>query len=170
MFEKIKCKLMSVMPCVKRVPPACIFVPALLLAAAFIIRLICGGGCVMCRFSGDAGLFPGSFLYTVGYAVRLVLCGIILASALFSYKVEKRIPAALFAAVLCCMMLFEYKLIFTMCRFFAASIMCLMCGAAAFISLLYQRGCAKSVSICTLLYMVMQAFFFVQVVSLLFCL
>ncbi len=172
MFEKVKCCVRTSCSKIKCIPTACVAVPAMLIAAALIIRIFSGGnsGCNMYKFSGGVGLFPGMLLYTVGYLIRLILCGELLASALFSCRIEKRFVPTLFAALLCFMMLFEYKLIFIMHRFFIAAVMSLLCGGAAFISLLYQKGCAKAISISALIYMVLQAIFFVQTVSLIFCL
>lgn len=169
MFQKIRRWAAGLMCCIRNIPPACIFVPAMLLGAAFIIRLVCGGGCVVYKFTGNVGLFPGGVLYTLGYVIRLILCGILLASALFSYRIQYRVRAAVFAAALAVMMLFEFKLIFTMCRFFIAALMCIACAAAAFLSLVNQRGCERAVSLAAIAYIIFEGIFFVQVITLIFC-
>lgn len=170
MFEKIRIRFLSLGAYIREIPAACVVVPALLLCAALVIRLCATKMCVVYTFKGGIGLFPGTFIYTLGYALRIVLCGIILASAVFSCRIESRIRAVLFSAVLCAAMLCEFKLIFFMCRFFLAAVMCLGCAALAFLSLANQRRCARPVAVCAFVYILLQCLLFIQLLSLIFCL
>ena len=94
-------------------PAKTLFFSIVLLVLALVLRLFCGGMRYFYDLCVRRGLFPGGIGYTLFYAARLTLCGMMLSGAVFDRTMrEARKAALLFCGANAALLLSEYSMIF----------------------------------------------------------
>ncbi|MBE6587257.1 MAG: hypothetical protein E7647_02445 [Ruminococcaceae bacterium] len=170
MFKKLGMRIRILTHRVGCVPKIFLIIPALMLASALIIRLSTGGTHLIYTVLGGRGIFPGPFLYTVLYSVRLILFGIIFAFSVFSFRVyDERLRTVLPCVLSAIMLLLEYKLIFGGVSLILAIAFSVLCGFFAVVSIVTARIKYRSVSVVMLIFALLQLIHFIQLISLSVC-
>lgn len=170
MLEKCRNKLRLCCAKLRFVPGYYIFTVSVLLICAFIIRLSENNTHIIYSALDNRGFFPGPFGYTVCYFLRLCLCAILLAYCTFSRRIyEERVKAVALSLLCAVLMLLEYKLIFggvslVLALFF--TVLSPLLSAAAFLSVKIKEGI---VGIAVTAYIILQAVFLAQLISLSLC-
>ena len=141
--------------------------PCILLFFAFLFRIFAGRGVNLYRLFMCRGIFPGTFMYFIGYILRILCAGLMLTGVFFCRGLyERRLRAAVFAAAVCFALLSEYKLIFVSVSPVFALLLCIAAVVAAFFCLtLFLKTCCPGV-LPSLLFLVFQTVFCVQLLSL----
>jgi len=170
MFRRIKVWTKTLVKDCSCIQGAYIIVPALLVISALIIRLTTGGTHIVYSVLGERGIFPGPFVYTLFFNLRLSLSGILLAYTLTSrYAYSERLRLYLASLASSILMLFEYKLIFGGISLVLCMAFTVLSVFLCFYSLLGYRYKGKCIWIILISYAVLQFIFFIQLVSLFVC-
>ena len=147
-----------------------IAVPLMVLISALFIRLSTGGTHCIYVALGGRGFFPGPFLYSLFYVLRLIMASFLLSHFLFERKcVRVKVNVCIVSVISVVLLLLEYRLIFGRISLLLAMAFTVVSGillmTAAVMSGTYKRG----ISIAVILYTVFQLIFFVQLISLAIC-
>ena len=166
----IKQKMCAVFAGCGNFHPLWAMIPAALLLAALVIRIFSGGTVIIYNAAESTGLFPGAFFYTVGYALRISLTGMLAGVIITSNRLyEKKIALMIMSSCACVLLLFEYKLIFISLRLFFALLLSLVCTALLVLILLKIDKCRKPMLCLCIAAAVLQLIFCIQLVTLIFC-
>ncbi|MGM9634738.1 MAG: hypothetical protein ACI3YE_01145 [Candidatus Avispirillum sp.] len=169
MLQKLRLKICSFHAYLKEIPRACLIVCTALLLGALFIRFFTKQACPPITALAHRGIFPSTLPYCIFHALRLICAGILLSSSIFAACVENRAKSIACAALLCLLLLLEYKVIFGMTKILLATVLCLAAAAAAFFCLIFQRLHSKAVTVSTFVFLIMQTMLFIQLVTLMVC-
>ena len=151
-------------------PKSALIVAILIVLAAVIIRVATGGTHLIYNALGDRGIFPGPLAYTLLYFVRLLLCSVMLSYYLFSYCIyEDRIKIVLPAFVAVILLLLEYRMIFGGISLVLSVVFSALCAVLILVTVMTSRYKNKYISVLMILFVVLQAVHFVQLISLAVC-
>lgn len=167
MLMKCRAKLNNLFARSRFIPKYYLFVPILLLLAAFIIRISVGGTHIIYNALGQRSIFPGPVLYSLSFIVRSILSSIVFAYLLFSRCIyEERIRVVFFGLLSSFLILFEYKLIFGGVSLVLAMVFSLLSPLFDFLALSMCRIKKRSVTVVCLVFFVLQLILFIQLISL----
>ncbi len=170
MLEKFRRKLSICQSKLRFIPGYYAFTVIIMFVGALMIRMTTNNSHLIYNALDGRGIFPGPFVYMLGYFLRLFVCAVILAYCTFSRRIyEERVKAVLFSLICSVMMLWEYKLIFGGVSLALALLFCLASPFFAVLSFLSVRIKERSVALAVLIYAVLQMIFFVQLISLIIC-
>ena len=169
MLQKLRMKISSVHAYLKEIPRACLIVCAALLFGALLVRIFTKQACPPITALTHRGIFPSALPYCIFHALRLICAGILLSSSIFAACVENRAKSIACAALLCLLLLLEYKIIYGMTKILLAAILCLEAAAAAFFCLIFQHIHSKAVTVSAFVFLILQTLLFIQLVTLMVC-
>ncbi len=170
MSEKIRTRIYSAAAKIKFMPKCYVIIPLLIIVSAIIIRLATGGTHVIYSALGGRGFFPGPFLYWIFYLLRLTLCSIILTFMLFTPHIyNERLRCVLFSIAVVILLLFEYRLIFGGVSLILAIAFAVFAAVLCFFSVAMARFKNRYISISLIVFIVLQAIHFAELISLLTC-
>lgn len=148
-------------------PIKMLLVPCVLLLSAFLFRIFSGGTSNLYNLLICKGFFPGAFGYMLGHILRIFCVGLMLAGVLFCRGLfELRLKAFAYTALICLVLLIEYRIIFISVSPILALLLCAASLAAAVLCmLLFLKTCCPG-AFPSLLFLFFQLIFFIQLISL----
>lgn len=154
--------------CQVRSEPHKVFLcPCILLMIALFVRLFSGSSAYLYNLLVCRGMFPGVILYTLMRMLRILCAGGILSAAFFAPGLyERRGKTLLPAAVICIVLLSEYRMLFFAIHPGLTLFLCILSVLAAIRCLrIFLRGCCPG-TLPTLCFLLLQSVFAVQLASL----
>ncbi|MBR6676317.1 MAG: hypothetical protein IKL24_03195 [Clostridia bacterium] len=170
MVKRIRAKLYALKNRLLCIPRGYFTVTLLLFAAAVVIRLATGGTHIVYNVLQGRGAFPGPFAYTLLYFCRILLSGIVLTFTLYSHSACKESSRGVVFALLSTMLLLlEYKLIFGGVSIVLAVTFAAVSSVITLLAIIATRVKSKYVSICSFIFVLLQAVSIFQLISLAVC-
>ncbi len=170
MFAFFKIRLSILYQKLKLVSRAFFVIPIAVLLGAVIIRSVTGGSHVVYTALNGRGIFPGPFIYSLLFFVRLTICSIILTFTLQCvsvYRESIKIVLPILTAVV--MLLLEYRLIFGGVSILLAILCAISVPFLTMLSFGKLRVKKRLFSVFTAVLFILQFIHTVQLVSLSFC-
>ncbi len=148
-------------------PIKMLLAPCALLLIAFLFRIFSGSTTNLYSLLVCKGFFPGAFWYMLGHILRIFCAGLMLTGVLFCRGLfELRLKAFACTAVICLVLLIEYRIIFVSVSPILALLLCAASLAAAFLSMmLFLKTCCPG-AFPSLLFLLFQCIFLIQLISL----
>lgn len=161
------CFLKKIMYRTVEIHPLTLLIPAILLMLSLFIRTFYGSTILIYGMVGYTGLFPGPFIYTLFYFVRLIMSGIVFSLSLITDNmVGRRIAASLISLSACISILLEYNLVFIKLRLVTALVLSAVVCILYFILLIMNTGRNRGIRYSARVLCAFQLIFCVQLLSL----
>jgi len=152
------------------IPKGYFTISILLIIAAVVIRLSTGGTHIIYNALQGRGLFPGPFVYSIMYYLRLMISGIILTFLMYSCSLYgERLRPLIISVVSTFLLLLEYKLIFGGVSLVLSIAFSVLIPFLTAISVILSREKSKIISLLMLVFAVLQIVACVQTISLAVC-
>lgn len=148
-------------------PIKMLIAPCAVLLIAFLFRIFSGSTTNLYSLLVCKGFFPGAFWYMLGHILRILCAGLMLTGVLFCRGLfELRLKAFACTALICIVLLIEYRIIFVSVSPILALLLCAASLVAAFLCMmLFLKSCCPG-AFPSLLFLVFQFVFFIQLISL----
>lgn len=171
MFEKLKLKAEVLESKFRCLPFPAKVIPILMLAIALIIRLFAGSTEIFYSIIAGAGLFPSPFFYWLGYLARLILAGYLLGLSLCERTIyENRTKVIICTCIAAFLLLSEYKILFSSLKLFLSVVISFITAALGAISYFVQEKCPRNYFFPCVLFVILEAFHFAALVTVIVCL
>ncbi|MBQ3528689.1 MAG: hypothetical protein IJA52_09080 [Clostridia bacterium] len=144
-----------------------VLIPAVVFIASLIVRLSTGGTYLIYSALDSKGIFPDNVSYTILYAVRTVLLGLI-AAYLLCFCREQRgyLNTILPLTIACVMFVLEYRMIFGGVSLILSIVFSLAVPILTLLSIIRTYIIKLWIFVLWIIFAVLQAVLFVQLISL----
>ena len=144
-----------------------VLIPAVVFIASLIVRLSTGGTYLIYSALDSRGIFPDNVCYTFLYTVRTVLLGLIAAYLLCFCREQRGYLNTIFPLTIACVMfVLEYRMIFGGVSLILSIVFSLAVPILTLLSIIRTYILKLWIFVLWIIFAVLQAVLFVQLISL----